>query len=95
MGDLARRGRQQPRATAPLPRRVPAPGDHDRHGADRAHEVARIHDRPVAQHGDRRDAPARPGEDEQDVAGEELGAADHHQDEAEGEGDAARTRVTP
>ena len=64
-------------------------------GRRRAHEVADPHDRPVPEQPRGRDAPARPGHDDQVVAGEELRSRDDDQDQAERESEPARSRVTP
>ena len=71
-------------------------GEEDqRRGADRARDIAEIDDEPGAQQRGQSDAPAGPGHDHQCVAGEELGAADDHEDEAEREHEAGEEPRDP
>ena len=62
---------------------------------ERAGEVGDVDQRPVAQQLRGRDPALRPGHHDQVVAGEQLGPADHHQHQAEREGDARRACGRP
>jgi hypothetical protein len=87
--DLRLRDRERLLADGAVAERVLPPHVHERSGRDRADEVPRVDDRPAAEQPSRRDAPARPGHDDEVVAGEELGARHDDEDEPEGERDSS------
>jgi len=79
--DAQRRGPDRAAAERVLP------GDKDnRCGHRGADEVAGIDEDPVPQQSHRRDLAAGPSHDDEGVAGEQLGAADDHEDEPQAEG---------
>jgi hypothetical protein len=88
--------RQRCRAPRTVAEPVGAAQKHDQRRGRGADEVAGVDDRPAPQERARGDPSARPGHDDEVVAGEELGAADHHEDQAEAEGESGQhARRTP
>jgi len=64
--------------------------DHQIDQDDRANQVARIDNGPVAEHGRAPHATAEPGHGNQGIAGEEFRAPDHDENEAETEAQPAQ-----
>ena len=69
--------------------------EHHQRAAQRADEVGEVDQAPVARELQARDLALGPGHDDQVVAGEQLRPADHHQDQAEGEREAAKQARRP
>ena len=79
------RDRQRLHADCAAAELVLLPDEQDHGGRQRADEVPEVHDRPVARDLHRPHSPAGPRHHDQVVAGEELGAGDDDEDQAERE----------